>query len=59
MLDAAIRIAREKGFKKIILETISPLKIAIAMYKNAGFKEIKPIVNNKRVDQAFELTYKS
>ncbi|MBI3482824.1 MAG: GNAT family N-acetyltransferase, partial [Bacteroidetes bacterium] len=50
MLDAAIRIAREKGFKKIILETISPLKIAIAMYKNAGFKEIKPIVNNKRVD---------
>ena len=54
ILDAAIRTAREKHYKKIILETISALTTAIFLYKRYGFKEIKPKEINARVDQAFE-----
>ena len=55
MLSSAISIAREKGFHKIMLETISPLKVAIDMYRQFGFKEIPIKEVNDRVDQAFEL----
>ena len=55
ILDKAILTAREKHWKKIILETISVLTTAIFLYKRYGFKEIKPKEINARVDQAFEL----
>ena len=55
ILANAIRIAKEKQYSKIILETISPLKEAISLYKKFGFKEIMPAVINDRVDQAYEL----
>lgn len=55
ILDTAIRTAREKHYKKIILETISVLTTAIALYKRYGFTEIKPKEINVRVDQSFEL----
>jgi len=55
MLDRAISIARKKGYKKITLETISPLKEAISLYKKFGFKEIPPHETSDRVNQAFEL----
>lgn len=54
MLEMAILIAREKKYKKIFLETISPLKTAISLYKKTGFTEIKPKEINGRTDQAFE-----
>jgi GNAT superfamily N-acetyltransferase len=55
ILNSAIRIAKEKQYKKIILETISQLTEAIFLYKQSGFKEVKAKEINKRVDQAFEL----
>jgi len=55
ILNTAIKTAEEKHFKKIILETISPLTVAIALYKQYGFKEVKPKEINERVDRAFEL----
>ena len=55
MLRTAIAIAIEKNCKKIVLETISPLKEAIALYQKYGFKEIEPHDVNNRVDRAFEL----
>jgi putative acetyltransferase len=55
ILDIAIQQAREKRYKKIVLETISALTTAIFLYKQFGFKEIKPREINARVDQAFEL----
>jgi putative acetyltransferase len=55
ILDEAIFTAREKHYKKIILETISVLTTAIFLYKRYGFTEIKPKELNARVDQAFEL----
>ncbi len=55
ILNTAINKARDKHYKKIILETISPLTTAISLYKQFGFKEITPREINERVDQAFEL----
>lgn len=55
MLNTILDIAREKGFKKIYLETISPLKIAIALYKSVGFQAVQPREISNRVDQAFEV----
>jgi len=55
MLEAMIDTARRKAFGKVVLETISPLKVAIAMYKNAGFIEVIPKEINERTDRAFEL----
>ena len=55
LLETAIRIAKEKKYKKIVLETIEPLKEATALYKKYGFTEIPPREINERVDKAFEL----
>lgn len=55
ILTAAIQTARERGYTKMVLETISPLKEAISLYQKYGFKEIPPKQISKRVDQAFEL----
>jgi GNAT superfamily N-acetyltransferase len=55
MMDTYIEEAKQRGFNKIILETISPLKEAIALYKKYGFIEITPAIINSRVDLAFEL----
>lgn len=55
MMDAAIEKAKELKYKKIVLETVSQLQAAIALYKKFGFVEITPSIINKRVDQAFEL----
>jgi putative acetyltransferase len=55
MLTQAIAVAKEKHFRKIVLETISPLKAAIELYKQFGFKEVVPAEINERVDKAFTL----
>lgn len=55
ILSYAIELAKEKHHTKIILEAISPLKEAISLYKQYGFKEVTPFEINERVDQAFEL----
>ena len=56
ILSTAVEIAKERKFKKMVLETISPLREAISLYRHFGFKEITPKEINERVDQAFELT---
>lgn len=55
ILSYAIQLAKGNHRTKIILETISPLKEAISLYKQYGFKEVTPLEINERVDQAFEL----
>ena len=55
MLEHALEMARQKGFKRIILETISPLKEAISLYRKYGFTEIPPVEISDRVDKSFEL----
>ena len=55
LLTTAIQIAKEKGYKTIVLETVSPLVEAISLYRKFGFTEITPREINDRVDQAFML----
>ncbi len=55
ILRFAITRAGELGYSRIVLETISPLKEAISLYKKHGFTEITPREISDRVDQAFEL----
>jgi putative acetyltransferase len=55
MLQAAIDISKKNHYKKIILETIWPLKEAMSLYRQYGFSEISPHEITERVDRAFEL----
>lgn len=55
MLAFSIEKAKELGFSRIILETASPLKEAIGLYKKYGFREYFPAHLSARCDQAYEL----
>jgi GNAT superfamily N-acetyltransferase len=58
ILTTALQIARERGYMKVVLETISPLKEAISLYQKYGFREVPPKQISNRVDRAFELDLK-
>jgi putative acetyltransferase len=55
IIEFALSKAKELGYKRVILETASPLKEAIGLYKKYGFKEYIPQHLSCRCDQAFEL----
>ena len=55
ILEFSLQKARDLGYRKIILETASPLIEAIALYKKYGFTEYNPEHLSQRCDRAFEL----
>ena len=55
LLELALVKARELGFRRMVLETASPLQEAIALYKKYGFQEYQPDRIADRCDQAYEL----
>jgi putative acetyltransferase len=55
IMEFALSKAKELGYNRVILETASPLKEAIGLYKKYGFKEFNPEHLSSRCDQAFEL----
>ncbi|MFH1718801.1 MAG: GNAT family N-acetyltransferase [Planctomycetota bacterium] len=55
LMESALSQARRLGFTKIVLETASVLKEAIALYKNYGFVEYVPDHLSSRCDQAYTL----
>lgn len=55
LLEFSLAKAKELGFKRVTLETVSPLVEAIGLYKRFGFKEYQPSHLAARCDQAFEL----
>lgn len=55
LMDFALNKARKMGFKQIVLETASPLKEAIGLYKRYGFQKFEPEHMVPRCDQAMEL----
>lgn len=55
LMEFALTKAREMGFKRVVLETASPLKEAIGLYKRFGFREFKSEHMAPRCDQAMEL----
>ena len=58
LLEDALSKAKRLGFEKMILETASVLKEAIALYKSYGFKEYNPQHMSNRCDQAYILELK-
>ena len=56
LLDDALSKARRLGFRKMVLETASVLKEAIALYKSYGFVEYTPDHLSSRCDQAYSLS---
>jgi putative acetyltransferase len=55
LMAFALSKAKELGYQRVVLETASPLKEAINLYKKFGFQEYKPDHLSPRCDQAFEL----
>lgn len=55
LLTFSIEKAKQLGYQRMVLETASPLKEAIALYKKYGFKPYTPQHLIFRCDQAFEL----
>jgi putative acetyltransferase len=55
LLDDALSKAKQLGFERMILETASVLKEAIALYKSYGFVEYNPQHMSSRCDQALQL----
>lgn len=55
LIEFALTKAKALGYNHVILETASPLKEAIGLYKKYGFREYCPEHLSSRCDQAFEL----
>jgi len=55
LMEDALSQARQLGFTKIVLETASVLKEAVALYKSYGFVEYVPDHLSTRCDQAYTL----
>lgn len=55
LLTLALDKARQAGFKRVVLETASPLYEAIALYRRFGFRAYQPDHMSCRCDQAMEL----
>lgn len=55
LLEFSIQKARDLGFSRMVLETASPLKEAIGLYKKYGFVAFEPEHMSARCDQAYEL----
>lgn len=57
LVEALIEEARKQNYRTMVLDTIKPLKSAIALYQRFGFKETKPYYDNPMDDVIYmELT---
>jgi putative acetyltransferase len=60
LLEHGFNVAKELGYTRMTLETATPLKEAIALYKKYGFNKYTPKHNVKkstsRCDQSYELS---
>ena len=50
LIDEIMSHAKNAGYKKMVLDTIEPLKSAIHLYKKAGFIEREPYYHNPMSD---------
>ncbi|MHC4323159.1 MAG: GNAT family N-acetyltransferase [Planctomycetota bacterium] len=55
LLEDALSKAKQLGFERMVLETASVLKEAIALYRSYGFIEYNPQHMSSRCDQAYLL----
>lgn len=57
LLQESVQYCREKGFRRVFLETTEDQKTAIAMYQKAGFRKIAEHKNHAWGVDHVELTY--
>ena len=50
LVEEILKFAKADGFKEMVLDTITPLKSAIGLYKKFGFVETEPYYNNPMSD---------
>lgn len=50
LVEEILNFAKADGFKEMVLDTITPLKSAIGLYKKFGFVETEPYYNNPMSD---------
>lgn len=50
LVEAILNFAKADGFEEMVLDTITPLKSAIGLYKKFGFVETEPYYNNPMSD---------
>ena len=50
LVDEITAHAAEAGYSEMVLDTIVPLKAAVALYKKKGFKECEPYYHNPMDD---------
>ena len=53
LVEEILNFAKADGFKEIVLDTITPLKSAIGLYKKFGFVETEPYYNNPMSDVVY------
>ena len=55
LLDHALARARDLGYRRVVLETATALKEAIALYERRGFRRYHPAHLSNRCDAAYAL----
>ena len=53
LVKEIISHAKSAGFKEMVLDTIEPLKAAIALYQKHGFEKCEPYYNNPMDDVVY------
>lgn len=53
LVEKILNFAKADGFKEMVLDTITPLKSAIGLYKKFGFVETEPYYNNPMSDVVY------
>ena len=53
LVEEILKFAKSDGFKEIVLDTITPLKSAIGLYKKFGFVETEPYYDNPMSDVVY------
>ena len=53
LVEEILKFAKADGFKEMVLDTITPLKSAIGLYKKFGFVETEPYYNNPMSDVVY------
>jgi putative acetyltransferase len=55
LLEHAIREARSRGFRRIVLETATVLREAVRLYRRRGFERYEPERLSRRCNEAYAL----
>ena len=50
LAQSIMQLAREDGYRRMVLDTVAPLEAAVHLYHKLGFQEIEPYYHNPFAD---------